>query len=302
MAIPLEIEAVVALHTGHFDQAEELFKKDYALYLKIQSEEKRPVHKGTPLYNLGLAVIAQGPSKFEEGLHYVLLAYVEDVLSCPYGEEDDADRAPAAQFLRDILQIQLSLLREIKSHAAKAKSDGLWGLQFDPTSLLKVTVEALRIPFDGLRSLCRVKEFHRGQVPVGFPQPWEMRVFIGGNYDTHAPVILEIKGEVVRSGYTPVIAFETAIPSHLVYHHSLMLLHTCRLAIFEISSPAGQLIEIERARDYGTIVLLVRSAIDPQLPPRVSGMITTAGFRIEYYRDIPDLRQIVGQFLVQSSV
>ena len=292
-----EVEGLIALYSGRYRDAEILFRRQYETFLAAQSEEGRPIHKGGPLHNLGLSILVQGPERFEEGLRNILLAYIEDVLSSQYNEEDEADRAPAATFLRDIVQIRLRILAGIKSFVRGIKSRGLWSAQTDPSPILAESARAMGIEADNFRSQCAVREIRTRQMPLGFPQPWESRVFVGGDYSTHGPIILEIREAVIRKGYTPVIPFEVAIPPELIRHHSLMLLHTCRFAIFEISSAAGQFMEIERARDYDTITLLVRSAIDPSLQPRVSNMITTAGFRIEYYRDMPELRQIVARFL-----
>ena len=45
--------------------------------------------------------------------------------------------------------------------------------------------------------------------------------------------------------------FELHDPKRDVHDVTLWLLHACRLAVFEVSTLSGALMEIERARDYG---------------------------------------------------
>ena len=79
---------------------------------------------------------------------------------------------------------------------------------------------------------------------------------------------------------------------------SLVLLHTCAYAVFDITVPGGQLMEIERARDYRVEVLLLREALSPsEQQPRVSEMLSTLGYKIEYYSDPRDLSKIIQEFL-----
>ena len=42
-----------------------------------------------------------------------------------------------------------------------------------------------------------------------------------------------------------------------IYHKCLTLLHSCKYAIFDLSEQAGQLVEVERAPDYGVKTLVI---------------------------------------------
>lgn len=291
-----DVEGLVKLYAGKYEEAEAIFRNQYAILLDAQEKEHRPIHKGGSLHNLGLSLFGQ--KKNEAGLRQVLLAYIEDALNVPYDLEEEADRTPAARVLRDFLQIRLRVLREIRTVAREIKAKGLWKTAWRPEPILEEVVTKLGLQRDNLLSQCLLTPIPEGGVPLGFPQPWEQRVFIGANYDTHSHIVPEVKEVVVRKGYTPVIAYEVNIPQDLSHHHSLMLLHTCKYAVFEVTSYAGQLMELERAKDYGVTVLLVRSALGtPPLAPHVSSMIQTLGYSLAYYRDIPSLKQCVASFL-----
>lgn len=292
----LDNEGLVALYMNRFAEAEGIFRNQYSILSEAQAGESRPIHKGGPLQNLGISLLNQGRN--EEGLHSVLLAYIEDTLDVQYGEEDEIDRRPAAVVLRDYLKIRLGFLNAIKRFSAQIKKDGKWRMATNPEEILREVTRTLGYDFENLFSLCDFRPLPAGGIPLGFPQPWENRVFIGANYDTHAHVIPEIKEAVIRRGYTPVIAYEVRIPADLIHHHSLLLLHTCKYAIMEITSYSGQLMELERAKDYGVTALLLRSSLGtPTLPPQISSMIQNLGYRLELYRDIPELRQRVSAFL-----
>jgi hypothetical protein len=86
----------------------------------------------------------------------------------------------------------------------------------------------------------------------------------------------------------------------------MLLLHTCSFAIFEISNASGQLMEVERTLDYGTLnygtnVLLLFSRIAPgaRPPPSVSSMLQTAGLRMEGYAELSDIDPMIRAFLPQ---
>jgi len=71
--------------------------------------------------------------------------------------------------------------------------------------------------------------------PIGFPQPWEKRVFVGGNYLEQKAIVDLVEEIVLRLGFVPVVMAETLIPPGKTHHHSLMMLHTCRYAVIDVS-------------------------------------------------------------------
>lgn len=302
----LEFEGLISLHGQNFEKARELFQKEYNLFFETQDKIDRPIHKGGPLHNLGLAFFFS--KDVDKSVYYFLLAYVEDTLQTDYDFEDNADRAPAAINLRDVFLLDLRILRQIKSLSRERKEQGFWNKKRNPQDILKAVTDALKWNISKLSEHCgRIPQL--GKMIVGFPQPKELRVFIGTNYDVNIGVIPLVKEGIIRKnlteskGYVPITVLDVFVPPDATHDISLLLLHTCGFAIVDVSHPGGQFVEIERIRDYGIPsknVLLVRQAakpIDPQKLPNISEMISTLGYRIEYYFDPRELIAITQSFL-----
>jgi hypothetical protein len=213
-----------------------------------QRQLRHPIHKGTPLHMIGLCYAVT--NQHNPALRYFVLAYIEDTLNVGFNMEDEADRMPAARMLRDYYSLRMSVLREIKQVSNEAKAAGEWTGIYRPETLLHRVEERIQIDANELvQDLIHTPARFPQRQPFGFPQPWEQRVFIGGNYQTHMPVIRHIEAIVNSLGYTPIVAFDVEIPHENTHHHTMLLLHTCGHALFEISSASGQLMEIERARE-----------------------------------------------------
>jgi hypothetical protein len=294
----IEIQASQRFNTRHFDGARELFQRILEITVNAQDQVHRPIHKGSPYYNIGVCYALT--NHHEQALNNIVLAYIEDTLNVGFGLEDEADRFPAAQMLRDFYAIRMGVMRTIKGFVFEIKEQGQWTTIFDPHVIYHRLVEQIGPEANNLVNLLiRPPPQVPPRQPLGFPQPWEQRVFIGGNYQTHMPVIRHIQNIVILMGLTPVIAFDVEMPRNDTHHRTLLLLHTCRYAIFEISSPAGQLMEIERTRDYGNTTLLLYSRISPEAAPSplVSTMIQTAGLRTEGYAEFTEIEPIIRDFL-----
>jgi hypothetical protein len=175
----------------------------------------------------------------------------------------------------------------------------------DPEELLKKVASELDLDMRKLSRVC-ARLTKPGKAMVGFPQPREIRVFIGTNYDVNIGIIPLVKEGIERknvsfnSAYVPVTLLDVVVPGGSTHDVSLMLLHTCAYAIVDVSHPGGQFVEIERARDYGVNVLLVRQAatpIDPNRPPHISEMISTLGYPVRYYFDPRELIDITKNYL-----
>lgn len=78
-------------------------------------------------------------------------------------------------------------------------------------------------------------------------QDREKNVFIGINYETGEPVLNEIRNVLKEMGFTPKIAKDYPSAPDKIYEKSMQLLSQCEYAIFEITDPAGQLMELERS-------------------------------------------------------
>ena len=300
----LEIEAITNFNLRRFNEARKLYQQILDLLTQTQNIIKRPIHKGGPLHMIGMCyVVTNHP---EQALRYIMLAYIEDTLNVAFAMEYEADTTPAARMLRDFYHLQPVLLQIIKQLAQKAKLKGEWSGILEPIVILQRLEKSEKIDSNNLtRQLTQPASTIPTRQPLGFPQPWDIRVFIGGNYQTHMAVIRHIEKIVLALGYVPVVAFDMDIPRERTHHDTLMLLHTCRYAIFEISSPAGQLMEIERANDYNTEFLLLYSTIEPEAPPSplvssmILTMISTTGNRIEGYAQLSDIDSIISRFLPQ---
>lgn len=292
----IERNALIAFYREQYQNSVDLFNQTLEIIFRQQREVERAFHKGSIYFNLGRALIGVGDNL--EALRNMLNAYVEDVLSTAYDFEDNAYRAPAARFLTDTFVIQLHLLREIKNEARRIKeSEQSWLQTYNPEPLLNAALSQIGVEPADILGLCERPNLRVGPAPLGFPQPQDRRVFIGTNYDSHSHLIPEMRIAVMVRNYVPVVSRDVIVPPNTNVHDvSLVLLHTCRWAVFDVTNPAGQVMEIERARDYNVNVLLVRS--DPvSHPPHVSQMITSLGYPLVSYRDVQALRQAITNFL-----
>lgn len=295
----IEQQALLALYQERYGEAVELYEQAYNSLFRLQSQLRRGIHKGTVLYNLGIAILGRHQRYApRQALRRILLAYIEDTLGTPYDSEEDADRAPAGRFLIDGFVIQLRFLREIKaiSRVIKRNADD-WIHAYDPNNILRQVLRIFQIDYRRILELCQRRDVALGPAPLGFPQPPEQRVFLGLNYDTSAHLIPEMKSAVIQRRLTPILMRDVIVPPRGNVHDvSLLLLHTCGWAVFDVTNPAGQFMEIERARDYGVRVLIVRSEpVDH--PPNISAMIRSLGYPINTYRDMVHLRQLIMDFL-----
>ena len=91
---------------------------------------------------------------------------------------------------------------------------------------------------------------------------YRSRVFVGGSYHSEMRSRLdEIKAAVREAGFFPIVADEVLLQNlGDIHHETMVLLHGCRLAIFELSRPSGAFMEIERVADYGTQTLILFNA------------------------------------------
>lgn len=101
-------------------------------------------------------------------------------------------------------------------------------------------------------------------------------------------------------GFEAVVVLDYKVPPGMTHHHSLMLLHECKYAIFDFSHQSGQLMEIERVRDYGVQALIVFQTADPSFFPvseMVKALVAEEGIKVEPYQDFDELRSKIDAFL-----
>ncbi|GEM_PF-5796346 len=130
---------------------------------------------------------------------------------------------------------------------------------------------------------------------------YEQRVFIGGNYDS-MPVLREIEKFVREFEFFPILAHDCEMASSELHDQTLLLLHSSKYAIFEATRPSGELMELERIRDYGTIALLVYQVKSGDemtvVPGQISQMLATTSVARIGYPDFATLRRHIQRFLL----
>ena len=89
--------------------------------------------------------------------------------------------------------------------------------------------------------------------PSALPGTHRTRVFVGGSYLPHNRRMLGvIESAVSAAKFDPIVADNFALlRGDLDIHDvTLYLLHSCRIAVFELSTLSGALMELERCLDY----------------------------------------------------
>ena len=133
---------------------------------------------------------------------------------------------------------------------------------------------------------------------------YRSRVFIGGSYhQEERSRLADIKAEIVKAAYEPVVADEVQLENEADIHHETMVLfRSCRLAIFELSQLSGALMEIERVPDYGIQALVLFNAPSGQayLPSRMLSTFIdqhAASISLKRYLSVAEAKRYVKQWL-----
>ena len=83
-----------------------------------------------------------------------------------------------------------------------------------------------------------------------------------------------------------------------IHDTSIMLLKECSYAIFEITVSNGHLMEIERAKDFQDLkVILVYQSIDPTSRPSITRMLMTTSYEKSGYTNFVQLVTLLNNFL-----
>ena len=136
---------------------------------------------------------------------------------------------------------------------------------------------------------------------------YRSRVFVGGSYHSEMRSRLDdIKVAVREAGFFPIVADEVSLQNTGdIHHETMVLLHGCRLAIFELSRPSGAFMEIERVADYGTQTLILFNA-PKESEYTGSRMLSTfvaehqKAIRMASYLQPQAARRIIGKWLAQK--
>lgn len=288
----LRNQALLDLH--QYIKAKTGFEKMYNILLNNQPTGKR-YHKGYALHHIGVATFHSGDP--QNALNYFLFAYIEDLLSQPEGEEDKADTLPAGRTIRDMYRVDDTLIASLKILTKNSKTRET--LIQDPEQIFNDLNQKLSEYLTAKTEALEVSETPRK--PGQFQSEWKDRVFVGGSYSNHIAEICRI-GEICRElGFDPVIASHFETQPDRVHHHALMLLHECRRAIFEVSDDVGQLMEIERLRDYQVSALMLCQKDKDRLSEMLKALFESSDYRFRQYGNIEKMDTYVRDFLTQTS-
>jgi len=287
----IALKGQALLQTGQYVEAQKGFEKMYKILLDEQPDGRR-YHKGHALHNIGAALYSRNP---QAALKYFLLAYVEDLLYQPEGQEDAADTLPAGKTLSGVYIVKEDLLAALKALAKNAKTNG--PVIQNPESVIKSLDKNLsKYLSDKTKALAATEVLRK---PGQFQSEWKRRVFVGGSYSNHIAEIERIGKLCVKLGRDPVIASQFETPPHRIHHHALMLLHECRAAIFEVSDDVGQLMEIERLRDYQVSALMLCQKDKNRLSAMLKTLFEFSDCQFEQYSTMEEMDMHVRRFLKQ---
>ncbi len=287
----ITLKSQALFETRRYAEAQKGFEKVYKSLLNNQPAARR-YHKGGALHNIGAATLYSG--KPDKALKYFLLAYVEDLLSQDEGEEDKADTLPAGNTLSGYYLVGENVLSALKAMARNSKANGT--VIQDPEELVKdLDKDSSKYLSDKTKALTVAEPLLRR--PGQFQSEWKDRVFVGGSYSDHIAEISRIGDICLKLGFDPVIASKFETPSDKVHHHSLMLLHECRTAIFEVSDDVGQLMEIERLRDYQISALMLCQKDKTRLSAMLKTLFDSSDCQFGQYSTLEEMENHVKRFL-----
>ena len=199
--------------------------------------------------------------------------------------------------LRDMYRVDDTLLAALKVLTKNSKKRET--VIQDPEQILKELNQKLSKYLAAKTEALKVSETPRK--PGQFQSEWKNRVFVGGSYSNHIAEIYRI-GELCKElGVDPVIASRFETQQGRVHHHALMLLHECRRAIFEVSDDVGQLMEIERLRDYQVSALMLCQKDKDRISAMLNALFESSDCLFKQYGNIEEMDTYVRDFLMQTS-
>jgi len=303
-----EIEGQRWLQNREFEKAARVYLSWYEVLRQYQRSRDVRVHKGHPLHNAGVSMVNSDPKK---ALEYFLLAYIEDVLSERL--QGQARATPAFKALTLGYRLSDRTIQNLEMWLRARKEAGT--SQFMPEDELElfksrkerigpeeVKLVTLR-PGDTARATYSFTA--TGAAPRAMrsiddlPGRYSTRVFIGGSY-IHENTLHEIEKYVAECKLTGIVAidYESPIESEkkLLNIHDLdiLLIHMCRYAIFELSSPGAQYGEVEWAiRFLNKATYGVKSTRSPRVSPHIDDLFRDAKHEVFSYSRNEDLRAYI---------
>lgn len=279
------------IHSGHYREALIVAKSLYKNMLDWQKTNNQRYHKGYPIHNIGYALHLQNANK--EALKYFILAYIEDLFSADRLEE--AYTTPAGQTLLLGYKYSIELLELLKEEVTELKNQGK--VPFDPEEVLNILNKEKKDYKDIQGKIdVRIKEHSVREFP-NIESEWNKRVFIGGSGAAIINQIRDIVDEL--DNYDPIVVIEFNKPDDItIYQKCLTLLHSCKYAIFDLSMPGGQIIEIERAPEYGVKTLAICQADkDHNITEVLKSCLKDRNIEYLTYTEFSELEDIFRDFL-----
>ncbi|QQG48399.1 MAG: hypothetical protein HY247_06550 [archaeon] len=286
----LDSIATTLRRRGNYSDAIAIHNVSYRLIVERQSREGRRLHKGGPLAQIGICLLAKGQPT--PALPVFLSSFIEDCLS-----EGSGDRAKsfARTILRGSYGIPLDFLGGLEEFAVSKRG----AEATDPNSILSQFVESVQMDDSKLVKLQRAEPrvITRQLSMDEIPGNREQRVFVGGTYGNYV-VIEMLENIVIEEGLIPIIA-DRFKPREGANEktHSFELLEKCGHAIFEISVPNGWLAEVERADSKNIPLMCFFQGLEPSRS--VSAM--TKGYPRKGWRGFDGLKGSVSSFLRSRS-
>lgn len=279
------------IHSGHYREALIIAKSLYRKMLDWQKANNKRYHKGYPLHNIGYALYLQNENK--EALKYFILAYIEDLLSADRPEE--AYATPAGQTLLLGYTLNPEILVSFKKKVNELKK-----VNRIPNKPEEVLSELWKTEFDYKKSVEAETQKPKKHTQREFPKietEWDKRVFIGGSGAAIINKIRDIVNEL--DNYDPIVVIDFNKPDDVtVYQKCLTLLQRCKYAIFDLSLPGGQIIEIERAPDYCVKILAVCQADkEHNITEVLKSCLKDRNIEYRTYTDFSELGDIFNDFL-----
>lgn len=296
----LRLSAAQAFQRREWKQATEKFDEAYAWLRHKQDSLDVRFHKGWELHNCGIALLRIG--EFESAAKKLLYAYCEDVLSTDQGNEAYADQELASKVLRDLANVE-GLMDAIKKAGLQAKEENsvprLPDALFDRALALQLSLvapEGSTTTSETVADSARKTATGRRKDINDLAKPFDRRCFVGSNYH-NVDNLPDIRDMVEEADYEAIVAQDFEMDFTNTHRRCLLLLHQCSKAIFEVSTPAGQLMELERCRDYNIKPLIVAQVLeggDLQISQMIRSM---AEEEVKYYSRVSDLRPIISEYL-----
>lgn len=156
---------------------------------------------------------------------------------------------------------------------------------------------------DATREEESIRKEHEAVRPYNIdklPLPFSKRVFVGGSYKD-LPTLRQIAKYLEEKKFMPIIALDFDRPKDMTTHDfDLLLLHNCKYAVFELSIPAGQYIEVEGAfsygiKTYGVCKAREKGSLESKklISTMVRDLFDKINQKIYYYSDFKQLRKII---------